>query len=327
MTLRTPLTLEVCEPFCGGAVCDLIQQFEAFLLAERGLSPRTWVTYLSDLKSFFQFLNRHTGEPVGLVTLQELTLADFRAFFAERARLGAGVRVRARGLSALKTFFGFLKNARKRQDQSFDEAIQALARLAAPKRPRTLPRPLAKEEALSFWALPGGDWEAVRDRALFLLLYGAGMRIGEAVALNQRDVPEVWHAGLCLRFVGKRNKERLVPLLEKVHGALSSYRAQTPYSLGPDDPFFVSRRGGRLQASRAAQIMASLRGRLGLSSHATPHTLRHSFATHLLDAGVSLRHIQELLGHASLTSTQVYTDVSLERLQDVYHKAHPHSRR
>lgn len=326
MVVRTPLTLKALEPLCGGVVCGLVRDFEAFLLAERGLSPRTWVTYLSDLKSFFQFLKRHAGGPVGLVTLQGLTLPDFRAFFAERARLGAGVRVRARGLSALKTFFGFLKEVGKRRGQSFDGAVQALARLSAPKRPRTLPRPLAKEEALSFRSLPEDGWESVRDRALFVLLYGAGMRIGEAVALNQRDVPEVWHAGLCLRFVGKRNKERLVPLLKEVHSALSAYRVQNPYNLGPDDPFFVSTRGGRLQASRAAQIMVALRGRLGLSNHATPHTLRHSFATHLLDAGVSLRHIQELLGHASLTSTQVYTDVSLERLQDVYRKAHPHNR-
>ena len=310
-----------------GTLCDYVSDFEAFLLAERGLSSRTWTTYLSDLTCFFYFLKAHAGERVSVAMLQALNLPDFRAFFAERARRGAGARVRARGLSALKTFFGYLKEAGERRGVCFDEAASALARLTAPKRPRTLPRPLAKEEALSFRALPEDGFEAARDRALFLLLYGAGMRIGEAVSLNQRDVPEAWQAGLCLRFVGKRDKERLVPLLKEVHQSLAAYRAQNPHTFGPDDPFFVGTRGRRLQTARAAQIMASLRGRLGLSGRATPHTLRHSFATHLLDAGVSLRHIQELLGHASLTSTQVYTDVSLQRLHEVYHKAHPHSRR
>ena len=342
MVTRTPLSLAALAPFCDEAVLRYVRDFESWLVVERGLSQRTWITYFSDLKCFLQFLSTHTSQTVDVSALKTLVLSDFRAFFAERARQGAQARVRARGLSALKTFFAFLKlmdahpqdtsqNAAFDGDDEgalsgFDDSAQALSRLSAPKKPRTLPRPLEKAEALSFQILPDDAWEDARDRALFLLLYGAGMRVGEAVSLNQQDIPDVWYEGLCLRFVGKRNKERLVPLLKSVHTALMVYRAKNPYMKMPKDPFFVGTRGWRLQTSRAAQIMVRLRGRLNLSRPATPHTLRHSFATHLLDAGVSLRHIQELLGHASLKSTQVYTDVSIERLQDVYQKAHPHNR-
>ncbi len=377
---RTPLSSACLRHFCDAFVGDKIEAFEAWITIERGLSPKTWVTYVSDLKQFFLFLQNYHGEVVSGAMLASLAVTDFRAFLAARHQEGVGARVRARSLSALKTFFRFLKESQQGPTASpsaltrtrrhppltaanphasstascaslshpplgvqdaceqgeraheaqpsgldFSEAAQNLSRLGSMKTPRSLPRPLATQEALSFADLPEDTWQQARDKALFLLLYGAGMRIAEALSLTHGDVPTSWEKGVCLRFVGKRNKERQVPLLQPVHEALSIYRQKIPHMVTATTPFFVGLRGKGLHPTRVAQIMVTLRGHLGFTGRVTPHTLRHSFATHLLGEGVSLRHIQELLGHASLNSTQVYTDVSLTQMRAVYDKAHPHN--
>ncbi|TGW14568.1 hypothetical protein EIL50_04990 [bacterium NHP-B] len=376
---RTPLSSACLRHLCDAFVGDKIEAFEAWITIERGLSPKTWVTYVSDLKQFFLFLQHYHGETVSGAMLASLAVTDFRAFLAARHQEGVGARVRARSLSALKTFFRFLKDSQQNLIASpsaltpssghhplkavmkhptrhavpnpadpsaheqaerpqgegvsassaagldFSVAAHNLSRLGSMKTPRSLPRPLAIQEALSLADLPEDTWQQARDKALFLLLYGAGMRIAEALSLTHGDVPPAWQKGLCLRFVGKRNKERQVPLLQPVHEALSRYRQKIPHIVTATTPFFVGLRGKGLHPTRVAQIMAVLRGQLGFTGRVTPHTLRHSFATHLLGEGVSLRHIQELLGHASLNSTQVYTDVSLTHMRAVYDKAHPHN--
>lgn len=329
---RSPLNLPEIGKTCTPQVVGWIQDFCAWLGVERGLSPKTVTTYLSDLKSFFLFLSTYRGEKITEEALCTLTRQDFRAFLAKRQREGVSARLCARSTSALRTFFHCLK---KHEAQGAIKAYMhegdlpasvALDRLRARKLPKLLPRPLERDKALSFQDLPDDTWLDARDRALFVLLYGTGMRIGEVLALNQKDLPCVWQADTCLRFVGKRNKEREVPLLEPVHQALQTYLSRLPYPGAAEKPLFYGARGGRLLASTAATVMAKLRGYLGLTGKATPHTLRHSFATHLMDEGVSLRHIQALLGHASLSSTQIYTDVSLARMQEIYQKAHPHAK-
>lgn len=342
---RTPLTASYLAIFCEPEVAQWLVRFDSHLLVERGLSRKTVVTYLSDLKQLFLFLRDHHG---GLVTpegLKNLNLTDFRSFLTQRQQGGAGPRVRARSLSALRTFFRFLgdivlseedfstvsqekhgkffKGATQKKPEASLPSAQMLDRVRSPRLPQSLPRPLAQEEALSFEALPEDHWYQARDKSLFLLLYGAGLRIGEALLLNQSHIPKVWQRGVCLCVLGKRNKERQVPLLESVHQTLLRYQKKIPYDLGASAPFFIGARGGRLHASQADKAMVKLRSVLALKGRVTPHALRHSFATHLLGAGVSLRHIQDLLGHASLSSTQIYTDVSLEHMKSVYDKAHP----
>lgn len=309
----------------GYAVASEVQReaerWYQWLKAERRLSANTLEAYARDLGQFFLFLMAHRGEEATLLTLKSLTHGDFRAYLAQARREGLEARSLARKLSAVRSFFrrlskmGILENA-------------ALGAVRSPKLPKSLPRAIESAQAKRV-VNEGGDldapaWIAARDAAAFALMYGCGLRIGETLGLNGRDWRE---ATDMLRVRGKGNKERLAPILPIVREAVESYLAQLPYGFEPDGPLFRGAKGGRLDPAIVQKRMRALRIALGLPDGATPHALRHSFATHLLAAGGDLRTIQELLGHASLSTTQRYTDVDGARLMAVYENAHPRARK
>jgi integrase/recombinase XerC len=265
---------------------------------------------------FFAFLARHRGGPAALADLSDLSLGDFRAYLADRAGDGLAASSRSRGLAAVRGFFRFLE----RRGLAANAAIRLVR---TPKVARSLPRPLEVGDALAVvdaaGALAEEPWLAARDQALLLLLYGCGLRIGEALALNRREAPE----GDVLVVTGKGRKQRLVPVLPVVREAIGAYLAICPYALPAEAPLFLGARGGRLDPAVAQRQVRRLRLVLGLPETATPHALRHSFATHLLADGGDLRTIQELLGHASLSTTQRYTEVDASRIAAVHRRAHP----
>lgn len=283
--------------------------------AVRRLAPRTLEAYGRDLDQFLGFLAGHTGGPVTLATLQDLRAADIRAFMAQRRGESLGSRSLARVLSALKSFFGFLE----RNDVLRTEAFNAIR---TPRLPRSLPKALTVDEARqtieTTREMEGRPWVAARDMAVLSLCYGAGLRIAEALALTGSDLE-----GETLRVTGKGGKTRLVPVLPAAVRAVAEYRRLCPYHLDAATPLFRGARGGPLNPAIVQREMARLRSALNLPETATPHALRHSFATHLLGRGGDLRTIQELLGHASLSTTQIYTGVDTARLLEVYEAAHP----
>lgn len=301
------------------ALAAAIGDWGAWCAHERRLSPHTLAAYGRDLSDFLEFLTMHVGGPLTLAALADLRTADFRAWLSARVGRGLKPSSTARALSTLRGFFRWLEKRELVHNT-------ALGLLRTPKVPHSVPKALSKSEAVSVINAAGSGarepWLAKRDIAIFTLLYGAGLRIGEALGLNRRDAPR----GTAMRITGKGRKERLVPLLEVVTDAVADYLDACPHALAPDDPLFVGVRGKRLQASQIQATMRALRRALGLPETATPHALRHSFATHLLAGGGDLRSIQELLGHASLTTTQRYTDVDTERLAEVYRAAHPRAR-
>lgn len=285
--------------------------------SERALSGHTLEAYERDLGQFVDFLGRHLKRPPQLADLPRLDQRVFRAFMADRRRQGASSRTLARGLSALRTFFRWL-------DARALASNRAIMALALPKLPHSIPKPLPVDKALE--VVDGGlaaelDWIAARDAAVLMLLYGSGLRISEALSLLVREAP----AGNrdILRIVGKGGKQRLVPVLPVARRALVRYLVLCPYELDADGPLFLGAKGGPLSARAVQLLMERLRAPLGLADTATPHALRHSFATHLLGAGADLRQIQELLGHASLSTTQLYTEVDTARLLAVYDQTHP----
>lgn len=289
------------------------------LAGERRASAHTIDSYGRDLRGFFRFLAEHLGAPPDFAALASLGPRDFRAFSARRRAEGIVAASAARGLSALRGFFRYLER------QGLCANAAALA-AKSPKLPRAVPRPLsvaaattAVEEA---GALAVEPWIAARDEAVLALLYGCGLRISEALSLTGRDLP----LGKSLRVTGKGRKQRVVPVLPQVAEAVGAYARQCPYRLEKDGPLFLGAKGGPLSPRIVQRAMEALRGALGLSADATPHALRHSFATHLLGAGGDLRTIQELLGHASLSTTQRYTDVDTARLLAAYADAHPRAR-
>ncbi len=292
-----------------------LEDWHGWLAHERGFSEHTVSGYLRDVADFLGFLEGYTGEPVSAAVLAKVEPRDIRAWLAERARGGMGAASRARGLSALRNWLRWLA-----QKGVGDAA--ALTGIRTPKLPRPVPKALAHDETDRLLAAPGEDWQDRRDLALFSLLYGAGLRIGEALALDTG----AFGAGDTLRVIGKGRKERVVPLLPAVREAASAYRKTCPHTLLPGGPFFLGARGGRLQAGVAQLRLRRLRARLNLPESTTPHALRHSFATHLLGAGADLRSIQELLGHASLGTTQRYTAVDVAHLEKVFRAAHPRAR-
>lgn len=292
-----------------------IASWQRDLGAVRRLAQRTLSAYLSDLGQFFTFLSAHTGGEVGMATLRALRAADIRAFLAARRNDNIGSRSLARELSAIKSFFGYLER----------EGIlssEALATIRTPKQPRSLPKALTVMEARATIdtvdELEDTPWIAARDMAVISLLYGAGLRISEALAISREDLDSA-----TLRVTGKGGKTRLVPLIAPVRAAIDTYLKLCPFKPGPAEPLFRGAKGGVLSPRLIQLRLAQLRGALGLPPTATPHALRHSFATHLLGRGGDLRAIQELLGHASLSTTQVYTAVDTERLLDAYRSAHP----
>lgn len=271
--------------------------------------------YVSTALRFLAFLGKHRGQPIDTSDLLNVPAGDLRAFLAARRGEGLGASSAARELSAVRAFLTYAA------EQQGEHAV--LPRTRAPKRPRTLPRPAAPEEALELADTAAEaasiSWIGARDLAILLLLYGAGLRVAEALALDGSVMP----IGATLRVTGKRNKTRIVPVVEAVREAIADYARQCPYSLAPGSPLFRGARGGPLNPDIVRRVVAKARRSLGLPDTLTPHALRHSFATHLLARGADLRSLQELLGHASLSSTQIYTKVDAARLLDVYRHAHP----
>jgi integrase/recombinase XerC len=300
------------------AAPDLKAQIAAWrreLASVRRLADKTLAAYGTDIGQFIAFLNAHLGEPVSLKSLSTLRPADIRAFMATRRNDGVSSRSLSRGLSAIKSFFRFLE----REGQLSTEALNTIR---APKHNKSLPKPLTVVEAKATLDttsdLEDRPWIAARDTAVLALCYGAGLRISEALALTRTDFD-----AQTLRITGKGGKTRMVPLLPVIRDAVQNYLKQCPYSLDPTEPVFRGARGGVLSPRLIQKRVEQLRGALGLPPSATPHALRHSFATHLLGNGGDLRAIQELLGHASLSTTQVYTKVDTAHLLDAYRKAHP----
>lgn len=291
----------------------------AHLRHERGHADKTLEAYDRDVRQFLAFLARDLGHAPCLADLARLDLKVFRGFLASRRRSGTVSRSLARSLSALRQLFRWLEAKDIVENR-------AILRLAMPKVPHSVPKPLTVAKAAEVVEARGEaelDWVNARDVAVLLLLYGCGLRIAEALSLKTKDAPTDERD--VLRVVGKGDKERIVPVLPVVREAITRYRELCPYQLEPDGPIFRGAKGGPLSPRIIQLAMQRLRGELGLPATATPHALRHSFATHLLSAGGDLRQIQELLGHASLSTTQAYTEVDRERLLAVYDAAHPRS--
>jgi integrase/recombinase XerC len=306
------------------AATDVAREFAhwlAYLSAERRMSAKTVEAYERDVRQFLLFLCEHLGGRVTLPALARLKPLDVRAFMAARRADGISSRSLMRMLAGTRSFARFLERNGKGK-------VGALAAVRAPKLGKTLPKPLAVPAAkrITDTDLRAGEerepWIFARDAAVLALLYGAGLRISEALGLKRQDMPAPT-AGDAITVTGKGNKARMVPVLAQVAQLAADYIALCPYELPADGPLFVGAKGGPLSARVVQLTMARLRGALGLPETATPHALRHSFATHLLARGGDLRAIQELLGHASLSTTQIYTAVDTERLLEVYRSAHP----
>jgi integrase/recombinase XerC len=313
----TELTL----PSAAADVVAEVVRWRAFLGSERRMSPKTVEAYARDTSQFLAFLAEHLGGKVTLARLIKLTPADVRAFMASRRADGIGSRSLMRALAGMRSFTRFLEREGKGR-------VSALSAVRAPKIAKTLPKPIAVSAAkqLADVDLRAGEerapWILARDAAVLALLYGSGLRISEALGLARKEMPAPGK-GDAVTVTGKGNKQRMVPVLPQVLGLIADYVKLCPHDLPADGPLFVGALGGALSPRIVQLAMARLRGALGLPETATPHALRHSFATHLLARGGDLRAIQELLGHASLSTTQIYTAIDAERLMDVYRSAHP----
>ncbi|HEY8433011.1 MAG TPA: tyrosine recombinase XerC [Sphingomicrobium sp.] len=293
----------------------LAARWASYLQHDRRRSAHTVRAYVATAHRLIDFLGRYRGDEIEAGGLLGISAQDLRAFLADRRSQGLGASSAARELSGVRAFLSY---AAEQQGQHAQ-----LPRTRAPKRPRTLPRPAAPDEAVEL-AENAADaastpWIGARDLAILLLLYGAGLRVAEALSLSAAILP----VGQTLRVTGKRSKTRIVPVVPAVREAIDDYVRQCPYPLKGDTPLFVGARGAALNPDLVRRVVAGARRRLGLPDTLTPHALRHSFATHLLARGADLRALQELLGHASLSSTQIYTAVDAARLLDVYRHAHP----
>ncbi|HEY3950194.1 tyrosine recombinase XerC [Phenylobacterium sp.] len=291
------------------------------LAQERRSSPRTLEAYGFAGRRYLAFMEQHRGEAISLEALGDITAGEVRAWLAH---LRAGdhplsPRSLSQALSAVRGFHRFL-------DRRLDTPNAAIPLVRGPRVKPGAPRPVSEDQARGLIAEPALDpdresWEAARDEAVLTLLYGCGLRISEALSLKRSDAP----FPEALRITGKGSKTRIVPVLPAVREATEAYLAEVPFGLSPNEPLFRAKRGGPLSPRHVQATVQTLRGRLGLPASATPHALRHSFATHLLGAGADLRSIQELLGHASLSTTQRYTQVDAAALLSAYSKAHPHA--
>jgi integrase/recombinase XerC len=307
--------------FASADVMAEVRRWLSHIVAERRMSPKTAEAYERDVRQFLGFLTGHTGAPVTLKSLAALEPRDVRAFMASRRGDGIGSRSLMRSLAGARSFARFLERDGKGK-------VGALSAVRAPKLPKTLPKPIAAASAkqLTDVDLRAGEerepWVLARDAAVLALLYGSGLRISEALGLTREMVPAPGK-GDVIMVTGKGNKTRMVPVLRQVLELIAGYVAVCPYDLPEQGPLFVGAKGGPLKPRIIQLTMARMRGMLGLAETATPHALRHSFATHLLARGGDLRAIQELLGHASLSTTQIYTAVDTEQLLNVYRNAHP----
>ena len=306
--------------FAHPQVAELVEAWLDWLAHQKRHSPATVKAYRTDLSGFLQFCAGHLGDAPDLEGLLALKAADFRAWLAAQHRRGLARRSAVRALAAVRSFYRFL-------DRQHGRHNPAAAALRTPRLEQRLPRPLAEAQIEVLLEEPTdadlAPWVVRRDLALFLLLYGAGLRIGEALGLERATVGDVPAALHSLTVTGKGGKQRLVPILPAIAEALADYLESCPQPLHRGAPLFVGVRGKRLQSAVVRRRMQHLRRLAGLPENATPHALRHSFATHLLAGGADLRVIQELLGHASLSTTQGYTAVEGERLLKLYHRAHP----
>lgn len=293
------------------ATLPLSMQWAAHLARDRRRSAHTVRAYRATAERLVAFLQGHWGEPATASALARVTAADLRAFLAARRTAGLANASAARELSAVRGFLAFAAPETE------------APRLRGPRVKKGVPRPIAPDEVMALAGEVADDatepWIAARDWAVLLLLYGAGLRIGEAIALPAKVLP----LGETLAVTGKRDKTRIVPLLPQVRAAIDTYATCQPWVLGPDEALFRGARGGPLSPVVIRRSVRMARARLGLGDRTTPHALRHSFATHLLGQGADLRALQELLGHASLSSTQIYTAVDAMHLLDVYRNAHP----
>ena len=294
------------------------EQWVQSIESERQLAQKTVEAYERDVEQFFRFLTEHLGHPPKVKDLSKLRPADLRSFMARRRANGAGARTMGRSLSGIRSLARFLE----RQGQIDASAFGAIR---SPKRAATLPKPLTESQSKrvvdASEQLSEEPWIAARDAAVLTLCYAAGLRISEALSLTRAQAPD--QRAKTMRIVGQGDKERIVPLLPAVSAAISEYIHLCPFALASNEPLFRGARGGPLNPRLVQKAVERLRSALGLPSSATPHALRHSFATHLLSRGGDLRTIQELLGHASLSTTQIYTGVDMDRLAEIYDKAHP----
>lgn len=298
------------------AARDALQAWLDHQKSLKGAAENTLTAYLGDVTEFLVFITQHKGQTQGLVALSKITISDMRAWMANSRGTGVGARSLARKLSAVKAFYRWLS-----EREGFEPTAVLLTR--SPKFTKKLPRPLAEDAArdmidtLEMQSLK--PWVSARDMAVVTLLWGCGLRISEALGLTGADAP----LPNILRIVGKGGKERIVPVVDAAKEAVENYVKACPHMMQDDQPLFRGVRGGALSPRAIQKAMASARMQLGLPATATPHAMRHSFATHLMNAGGDLRTIQELLGHASLSTTQAYTAVDTARLMEVYDHAHP----
>ena len=307
------------------AVISAIGKWHSWLADERRLSVHTVDGYSRDLAAFLSFMTPHLGFTPGLRDLADLSTLDFRAYLSGRNARGLSRTSTARAMSTLRSFFRFLD----KQGLASNGAISTVGRQR--RLPKPVPKALSEDEALdvvdSISELSEEPWVAKRDTALLALLYGCGLRIGEAIGLSRGQVPKQDTSDNVMIVQGKGNKQRVVPVLPVITKTIHQYLKLCPYDTGPDGPLFVGVRGNRINPGVIQRQIRLVRAALRLPETATPHALRHSFATHLLADGGDLRTIQELLGHASLTSTQRYTEVDAARLSNVHAMAHPRAKR
>ena len=293
---------------------DWLEQLEK----TRRVAKLTVEAYERDSRQFLSFLCQHLGHRPDISDISELRVADIRSFLAYRRNEGVGSRSLGRGLAGIRSFFNFLTRAGLAD-------VPAARVVRTPKQPKSLPKPLNIADALHIvdkkTQLDDEPWVASRNAAILTLCYGCGLRISEALSLTPADFGDKNTTSIYV--TGKGGKTRLVPVIPAVHEAIDDYLSCCPFILPPDQPLFRGVRGGKLQRAIVERAVQQLRSSLGLPDSVTPHALRHSFATHLLSRGGDLRTIQELLGHASLSTTQIYTGVDTDRLMEVYKKAHP----
>lgn len=304
--------MSLISPACRDALQTWLDGQKALSAA----SENTIIAYRGDVGEFLAFMTLHHGSPQGLAALERVTVSDMRAWMADTRSGGVGARSLARKLSAVKSFYRWLA-----EREGFEPTAVLATR--SPKFQKKLPRPLAEDAAKAVIDTvelqSATSWVAARDVAVVTLLYGCGLRISEALGLKGADSP----LPATLRIRGKGGKERMVPVIDAARDAVATYVRLCPFPREADEPLFLGVRGGALNARTISGVMACARMQLGLPATATPHALRHSFATHLLAAGGDLRAIQELLGHTSLSTTQAYTAVDTARLMEVYDRTHP----
>jgi len=303
------------DPSSGHPASRIAVRWADHLARDRRRSAHTVRAYAATAHRLIAFLAEHLGSAVDDAALAALTPADLRAYLTRRRAQGLGNSSAARELSAVRGFLTFAAAESGRQASP--------PRVRSPKKPRSVPRPIAPDEAVALAEeaadMAAEPWLAARDEAVLMLLYGSGLRVAEALGLTGAALP----LGEALSVTGKRNKTRIVPLLAPVRDAIERYLVLCPFAAARDEPLFRGARGGPLRGEIVRRAVAKARRALGLSERTTPHALRHSFATHLLGRGADLRQLQELLGHASLSSTQIYTAVDAAHLMDVYRNAHP----